>query len=129
MPLKADRHEVFKKVARAIVYGVIAPFAIAPFAALAVVPIYHSAPGMFGDFGDMVYQVFSTLIPQRDYKGLLIPVIIMMSPLMFLGDLLAMRVAWRAGRSHELAAVTLVTTVIAQMALVCMVCLVLGLSW
>lgn len=129
MPIRSDRHEVFKKVARAIVYGVIAPFAIAPFAALVIVPIYHTAPGLFGDFGEMVYRVFNTLIPQRDYKGLLIPVIIMMSPLMFVGDLLAMKVAWRAGRSHELAAVTLVTTVLAQMALVCMVCLVLGLTW
>ena len=127
--IEPNRHEVFRRVARAIVYGVIAPFAIAPFAALVIIPAYRAFPHLFGDIGDAVYRVFSTLIPQRDYKGLLIPVIIMMSPLMFVGDIVAMRVAWRAGRSHELALVTLVTTVLAQLTLVCAVCLILGLSW
>jgi len=127
--VEPNRHEIFKRVARAIVYGVIAPFAIAPFAALIVVPAYHFFPHLFGDLGDVIYRVFSTLIPERDYKGLLIPVIIMMSPLMFVGDLVAMRVAWRVERSSELAAITLVTTLLAQLALVSAVCLVLGLTW
>jgi hypothetical protein len=115
----------------AIVIGLLLPMAIAPLVLIMTLLFFRSfdlVGQLWGIAAEATYHAFHPLIPGNS-EGILMAVLIVVSPAVFVSDIAAVIVAWRVLRSQKQAAVALAASVSFQLSLVAAVCALLELTW
>ena len=117
-----------KRLVTAIGYAFLAPMVIAPLAWVVMLSLGRLFPRLGALPVDAAYRVFNVLIPGGTYKGLFLPILELVAPAIFVGDLGAAVFTWRVLRSKPLAGLTLATALFAQLIGVAAACVLFQLA-